>query len=740
VTALILRLSQIDKSSTAIVGGKADSLAKMAANGLRVPKSLCLTTPAFDKFLDTTGIGNKIFMEYFRKRFEDMRWEEIWDLSLKIKNMFLSTSFPSEMYSELVSGIEKSFKNKAVVVRSSSISEDSAKFSFAGIHESYVNIKGTESILKHIKLVWASLFSDAAILYRKEIGLDIRSSKMAVIIQEFINSDKSGVAFSKSPDSDSNMMIEAVFGLNQGLVDGIIEPDRWLVNRSNGRIISYTPSSKNSLVAADTSGIKTIKVSKTLVHKATLTDTQVSAIYELCKKVEGIFGVAQDTEWTFRKRTLFCLQSRPITSAFEDSDDQRTWHLSLKRSLDNLKQLRTEIEQQLIPEMQDIAKSMETLDLSLLSDQDLSEELAQRNIVFEKWRDIYWEKFIPFAHAVRLFGEIYNKQMLPVDPYEFTRLLVSTRMKSLERNRMLQQLAKSYHSQARVDKKQTKSTRGITPVLDKQLDSFIEKFRNPMWGLDSGSKYKHAILQLLKEMACPAHKKPASLRRDSKGLCQSFINSFPKAERADAEKLLDLARTSYQLRDDDNIYLGRIEGQVYTAVEESARRLGSRLKTKYQSLNIEEAILALKDPKYQPRMRQDKVTKTTTFTIRPRQLTGQAASEGLARGRARIIREPQDTFEFKAGEILVCDAIDPNMTFIVPLAAGIVERRGGMLIHGAIIAREYGIPCITGVPNAVDLIENGHEILVDGYLGIVTIEKKAARSIKSENTKSLKKK
>jgi pyruvate,water dikinase len=139
-------------------------------------------------------------------------------------------------------------------------------------------------------------------------------------------------------------------------------------------------------------------------------------------------------------------------------------------------------------------------------------------------------------------------------------------------------------------------------------------------------------------------------------------------------------------------------------------------------------------------MRQDKVTKTTTFTIRPRQLTGQAASEGLARGRARIIREPQDTFEFKAGEILVCDAIDPNMTFIVPLAAGIVERRGGMLIHGAIIAREYGIPCITGVPNAVDLIENGHEILVDGYLGIVTIEKKAARSIKSENTKSLKKK
>ncbi|NIT61613.1 MAG: pyruvate, phosphate dikinase, partial [Phycisphaerae bacterium] len=95
----------------------------------------------------------------------------------------------------------------------------------------------------------------------------------------------------------------------------------------------------------------------------------------------------------------------------------------------------------------------------------------------------------------------------------------------------------------------------------------------------------------------------------------------------------------------------------------------------------------------------------------------------LAAGKARIIRDRDDLFEFKAGEIIVCDAIDPNMTFIVPLAAGIVERRGGMLIHGAIIAREYGLPCVTGVPDVVELIQNGQEIVVDGYLGIVTINK-----------------
>ncbi|MCK7515227.1 MAG: PEP-utilizing enzyme [Desulfobacterales bacterium] len=69
----------------------------------------------------------------------------------------------------------------------------------------------------------------------------------------------------------------------------------------------------------------------------------------------------------------------------------------------------------------------------------------------------------------------------------------------------------------------------------------------------------------------------------------------------------------------------------------------------------------------------------------------------------------------------MCDAVDPNMTFVVPLAAAVVERRGGMLIHGAIIAREYGLPCVTGIPDATSLVQSGDLLTVDGYLGIVTV-------------------
>jgi phosphoenolpyruvate synthase/pyruvate phosphate dikinase len=132
---------------------------------------------------------------------------------------------------------------------------------------------------------------------------------------------------------------------------------------------------------------------------------------------------------------------------------------------------------------------------------------------------------------------------------------------------------------------------------------------------------------------------------------------------------------------------------------------------------------ALRDPAYVPEPRATKTVPAAGLNVQARQLVGQPAGPGLATGAARAITRQQDLFDFKAGEIIICDAIDPTMTFVVPLAAGIVERRGGMLIHGAIIAREYGLPCVTGVPQVTELIHTGDTVTVDGYLGIVIIER-----------------
>jgi pyruvate,water dikinase len=87
----------------------------------------------------------------------------------------------------------------------------------------------------------------------------------------------------------------------------------------------------------------------------------------------------------------------------------------------------------------------------------------------------------------------------------------------------------------------------------------------------------------------------------------------------------------------------------------------------------------------------------------------------------RVVRGRADLGKFRHREVLVCDAIQPSITHLVPLASAIVERRGGMLIHGAIIARELGIPCVNGVRDAADVLHDGEAVTVDGNLGIVTV-------------------
>ena len=117
------------------------------------------------------------------------------------------------------------------------------------------------------------------------------------------------------------------------------------------------------------------------------------------------------------------------------------------------------------------------------------------------------------------------------------------------------------------------------------------------------------------------------------------------------------------------------------------------------------------------------VSAAVKSEVSPRQMCGQPASKGYYTGKAKIIRNNDDLAAFKLGEILICDAIEPQMTYIIALAGAIVERRGGMLIHGAIIAREFSIPCVNGVDNILNHISDGDEITVDGYLGIVTLGK-----------------
>jgi pyruvate,water dikinase len=195
--------------------------------------------------------------------------------------------------------------------------------------------------------------------------------------------------------------------------------------------------------------------------------------------------------------------------------------------------------------------------------------------------------------------------------------------------------------------------------------------------------------------------------------------------------VIETGRVSWRLRDDDNLLVARLDSQCLRALDVAAKRL-RELGTVTGDGHINDSHLArlvrgLREPStdlitVEDRMESEEPTfSVTALGQAPRQLIGQPASPGLATGVVRRVSGRDDLDKFRQGEILVCDAIQPTMTHLVPLAGGIVERRGGMLIHGAIIARELGIPCVNGVRDAAEILKNGDLVTVDGHLGIVTV-------------------
>lgn len=723
---LIIPIADIRKEHCSQVGGKGFALAHLKAGGMQVPKAVCLTTEAYRTFVGETGLDKKIRLEIHRKRLEKARWEEMWDTSLRIRNLFLRAAYPRKLSLMLREGLDDHFRRIPVVVRSSAPGEDSAAVSFAGIHESYINVIGAEAILKHVKLVWASLWSDAAILYRKELELDLEKSVMAVVVQEFVGGESSGVFFSKNPMDGNQSVIEAVYGLNQGLVDGTIEPDRWILKRKNGMILNHMPASHTRSMRPSSNGVEMVDLDPREYEAPPLTPRKVQAVFEMGEKAENSFGCPQDVEWTFRKRTLFTLQSRPITTEDEDRPkDQKSWYLSLRRSFENLRVLRSRIETHTIPDMIREAGALAEQELSGQSDRKLSDEMQRRKKIYVHWVDVYWKEFIPFAHGFRLFGQVYNDKIQPDDPYEFVELLRPRSMHGLERNRILGEMAAFIREDAALawEIKNGRSEDVKHHEFKILWDTFWEEYANlkVFEETDSGVVERFSGLLLRMAESSPSRLTKKQAPEGNTIEPELFFSQFKREDQDYARDLLDLARFSYRLRDDDNIYLGKIERQMNRSVFEGRRRLKRRFPSSYMKLSDEQIIKCLRDPAYKPPLREKKNPRLLKSSWQVRQLRGQPAGKGLVTGVARVIHEESDLFEFKKGEVLICESVEPNMTFVVPLAGAIVEKRGGMLIHGAIIAREYGIPCVTGIAEADRIIRTGDSVTVDGFLGLVIV-------------------
>jgi pyruvate,water dikinase len=352
---------------------------------------------------------------------------------------------------------------------------------------------------------------------------------------------------------------------------------------------------------------------------------------------------------------------------------------------------------------------------------------------------------------VRQLATYYNDAVRPADPYEFLGLLRGERMLTTQRNRALADLAAQLVDNAPL----WGEVRRIADAGRDRDDQVLEQLRDVPGGVAFATTLDRLqsslldvaydgerlsgrldlLLRTIDELAQALESgkepKPSGPGPGTVTALEQRLWAAVGAERrAEAEEVLATARLSWRFRDDDNLLLGRLESQLLRAVRLGVQRLrdAGRLHT-LDNVGEAEAPLvarALREPSREPvELPMEAPPAPDTSAVQSgesaRQLVGQPASSGVATGRVRCIRSVEDLGRFHAGEVLVCDTIQPVMTHLVPLACAVVERRGGMLIHGAIIARELGIPCVNGIPRAVEVLEDGELLTVDGFLGIVTV-------------------
>jgi pyruvate,water dikinase len=734
---LVVPLAEAAAIGDQAVGGKAARLSELIASGYRVPNGFCITTRAYRRFLDDGNLKNGIDMEIGRKAMSSMRWEEIWDAALRIRASFLRTPIPLDVSGAIIDAC-RDFLGQPLAVRSSAVGEDSAERSYAGLHESVVGVNGEKALLDAVRVVWASLWSDAALLYRQELGLDVARSAMAVVVQQLVALNRSGVGFGRDPRdlTQDRQLIEAVPGLCQDLVDGAVDPDRWLIRRTTGAIIEWHP------------GIRTGSAKDPL-----LADEDVGLIHRTLNTIETTLGWPPDIEWTGRGSEFTVLQARPVTTAAtHDENDQREWYLSLRPGMSKLEVLCKRVTEDLIPELEAEGRRLADESIEEIENEALAAAIDTRAAVYARWKRTYWDEFIPFAHGVRQLGTYYNDAVKPDDPYEFIAILRHQPMIAAERNAALSDLADYLeHHPALHD-----VLRNMAAVSPASFEAW-PSIRETLGSVDGGAEFVEELNRVCKrymdvahdgeeldtrpdivlhtvlEMA--GHKIAASAGATTETAApdeyeKRLLDAVGPKRHAEARSVIEIAQLSWRLRDDDNVLLGRVEKQLLRAAKIAAERLerSGRLEpgARITAQSAAPLSAALRDRAggrvilHEPADAERQVSPRSEGET-PRQIVGQPASPGLATARARVVRSTNDFNYFRAGEVLVCDAIQPTMSHIVPLAAAIIERRGGMLIHGAIIARELGIPCVNGVSDAILSIADDEIVTVDGYLGIVTI-------------------
>jgi len=321
-------LDNVRSTDLETVGGKAASLGELTDAGLPVPPGFVVTADTYRTFLEASEIDEELFAGLDVDPDDDAGLAAAASAG---RELIRETPLPESVRDEIITayrslGEGSDAENKPfVAVRSSATAEDLPDASFAGQHGTYLNV--TEDLLvRRVKECWASLFSERAVHYRNNQGFAHDAVDIAVVVQQMVDAEKSGVMFTRHPSTGNRQMIvEAAWGLGEAVVSGTVSPDHYEINPETATITESTIADKKQRMVKDPETGETAlqPVPEADRTAQVITDAEIERLVELGQLVEDHYGEPQDVEWAILDGEVFMLQSRPITTISEGDDTEQ---------------------------------------------------------------------------------------------------------------------------------------------------------------------------------------------------------------------------------------------------------------------------------------------------------------------------------------------------------------------------------------------------------------------------------
>ena len=324
MSSFVLGFQDIDKTKLMAVGGKGANLGELSKiDGIRVPEGFCITTEAYKQIISQISEFHDLLEQLNLLKVEDR--ERICEISKKIRSVIEGTVITKEIEEAVTHFITKLGDKNAYAVRSSATAEDLPTASFAGQQDTYLNIIGTDAILKHVSKCWASLFTDRAVIYRMQNGFDHKKVYLSVVIQKMVYPEVAGIMFTADPITSNRKLlsIDASFGLGEVLVSGLVSADSYKVQEE--KIVDKMIATKKlAIYGRKEGGTETQQITPDQQKTQTLTEQQILQLAHIGRQIEAYFSCPQDIEWCLVDDTFSIVQSRPITTLYPipDANDQ----------------------------------------------------------------------------------------------------------------------------------------------------------------------------------------------------------------------------------------------------------------------------------------------------------------------------------------------------------------------------------------------------------------------------------